>query len=276
MAAPRIIERTATGVLTVVVAWSFVPLLVPLVFWNNPAVVMVSLSTGVFLNPAGNAGIGSYKMSITPPELVGRVQSIGPVPRLVDPAAGAGRSAARCSPALGGPAAMAVLAGLCALVALIPTLSRTVRSVPRPAEWPRLDERRTQPAPSRSPDGQLARSRRGRPVDGLSSGSSLLTSSATSWTRSRSRQPDRSMASSQPASSGSRSSRRSRWSWISSTWPSSAASGVRNSWLIVSTSRLLQRLGAQRGLGLGGDVLDQRDRADVARPRRRAAAPRCT
>jgi hypothetical protein len=42
--------------------------------------------------------------------------------------------------ALGGPTAMAVLAGLCALVALIPTLSRTVRSVPRPAEWPKLEE----------------------------------------------------------------------------------------------------------------------------------------
>ena len=32
-------------------------------------------------------------------------------------------------------ATMAVLAGGAALVALIPTLSRTVRSVPRPAEW---------------------------------------------------------------------------------------------------------------------------------------------
>ena len=53
------------------------PLLVPLVFWNHPAVVMLSLSAGVFLNPAGNAGIGSYKMSITPPELIGRVQSTG-------------------------------------------------------------------------------------------------------------------------------------------------------------------------------------------------------
>jgi hypothetical protein len=41
---------------------------------------------------------------------------------------------------LGGPAAMAVLAGLCAVVALIPTLSHSMRSVPRPAEWPRLDD----------------------------------------------------------------------------------------------------------------------------------------
>jgi len=149
--APRIIERTATGVLTVVVAWSFVPLLVPLIFWNNPAVVMISLSTGVFLNPAGNAGIGSYKMSITPPELVGRVQSTGQFLSFstlpLAPVLGGGLLAL-----LGGPAAMAVLTGLCALVALIPTLSRTVRSVPRPAAWPHLETveavRQSEPEPA--------------------------------------------------------------------------------------------------------------------------------
>jgi predicted MFS family arabinose efflux permease len=136
--APRIIERTPTGLLTVVVAWSFVPLLVPLVFWNNPAVVMVALSTGIFLNPAGNAGMGSYKMSITPSELVGRVQSTGQflgwstLP--LAPVLGGGLLAL-----FGGPATMGVLIVLCALVALIPTLSRTVRSVPRPAEWERFD-----------------------------------------------------------------------------------------------------------------------------------------
>jgi predicted MFS family arabinose efflux permease len=134
LAAPRIIERTPTGVLTVVVAWSFVPLLVPLIFWNNPAVVMVSLSTGVFLNPAGNAGIGSYKMSVTPPEIVGRVQATGQFfgwsTMPLAPVLGGALLAV-----LGGPAAMAALVVLCALVALIPTLSRTVRSVPRPSEW---------------------------------------------------------------------------------------------------------------------------------------------
>ena len=142
--APRIIERTATGVLTVVVAWSFVPLLVPLIFWNNPAVVMISLSAGVFLNPAGNAGIGSYKMSITPPEIVGRVQSTGQflgwstLP--LAPVLGGGLLAA-----IGGPATMAVLTVLNALVALIPTLSRSVRSVPRPDQWSRPEE--AAPAP---------------------------------------------------------------------------------------------------------------------------------
>ena len=147
LAAPRIIERTATGALTVLVGWSFVPLLLPLVFWNNPAVVMVSLSIGVFLNPAGNAGIGSYKLAITPPEIVGRVQSTGQF---------LGWSTLPLAPVLGGAllavlggqTAMAVLAGLCALVALIPTLSRSVRSVPRPAEWPRLEPAAPAPVPA--------------------------------------------------------------------------------------------------------------------------------
>jgi MFS family permease len=138
LAAPRIIDRIPTGVLTVVVAWSFVPLLVPLVFWNNPAVVMLSLSTGVFLNPAGNAGIGSYKMSITPPEISGRVQATGQFlswsTMPLAPVLGGALLAA-----LGGPAAMAVLVVLCALVALIPTLSRTVRSLPRPSEWAKAE-----------------------------------------------------------------------------------------------------------------------------------------
>ncbi len=134
LAAPWLTQRFATGLLTVAVAWSFVPLLLPLVFWNHPAVVAASLSIGVFLNPAGNAGIGAYKMAITPPEIVGRVQAVNqfvswstmPVAPVV-----AGVMLA----ALGGPATMVALAGLVALVALVPTLSRSVRSVPRPAEW---------------------------------------------------------------------------------------------------------------------------------------------
>jgi hypothetical protein len=73
-------------------------------------------------------------MSITPPEIVGRVQATGQF---------LGWSTLPLAPVLGGamltvlggPATMAALVGLCALVALIPTLSRTVRSVPKPSEW---------------------------------------------------------------------------------------------------------------------------------------------
>jgi hypothetical protein len=134
LAAPRIIERVPTGRLTVLIAWSFVPLLVPLVIWNHPAVVMISLSAGVFLNPAGNAGISSYKMSITPPELIGRSQSVGMLMSWstlpLAPVLGGALLAT-----VGGSATMVVLIGVAVAVALIPTLSRSVRVVPRPAEW---------------------------------------------------------------------------------------------------------------------------------------------
>jgi hypothetical protein len=140
LAAPRLIDRFATGRLTVAVAWSFVPLLVPMVFWNHPVVVMVALSVGVFLNPAGNAGIGSYKLAITPLELVGRVQSTGQFVSWstlpLAPLVGGGLLSL-----VGGPATMAILAVAATLVALIPTLSRSVRSVPRPDQWQRVESR---------------------------------------------------------------------------------------------------------------------------------------
>jgi predicted MFS family arabinose efflux permease len=134
IAAPRLIARFRTGALTVVIAWSFVPLAVPMIFWNNPLVVSAALSAGLFLNPAGNAGIGAYRMAMTPSDLQGRIQSTNqfvsmstmPLSPLLAGALLAG---------LGGGAAIAVLGGLTALSALIPTLSRSVRDVPRPAVW---------------------------------------------------------------------------------------------------------------------------------------------
>ena len=50
IAAPAIIERFATGWLTIVAAWSFLPLLVPLAMWNQPLVVAAALGLGLFLN----------------------------------------------------------------------------------------------------------------------------------------------------------------------------------------------------------------------------------
>ena len=88
----------------------------------------------MLLNPAGNAGIGSYRVAVTPPELLGRVQatsqfvSMSAMP-LAPLLAGALLSG------LGGGPAIAVLGVLTAGVALIPTLSASVRSVPRPAAW---------------------------------------------------------------------------------------------------------------------------------------------
>ncbi len=134
LAAPWLIARVATGRLTIAVAWMFVPLLVPLAVWNHPAVVAAALGLGLFLNPAGNAGIGSYRISVTPDELQGRVQSTLQFVSM---------SAMPLSPVLagallhglGGTWAIAVLGLLTALVALIPTLSPPVRAVPRPDRW---------------------------------------------------------------------------------------------------------------------------------------------
>ncbi len=135
--APWLIDRVPTGRLTVLVAWSFLPLVVPMALWNHPAVVAAALSVGLFLNPAGNAGIGAYRMAVTPPELIGRVQATNQFVAM---------AAMPLAPVLagillagvGGGAAVAVLGLLTATVALIPTLSTSVRSVPRPAAWERL------------------------------------------------------------------------------------------------------------------------------------------
>ena len=134
LAAPAIIERIPTGWLTIAAAWSFLPLLVPMALWNQPTVVAAALSLGLFLNPAGNAGVGSYRIAVTPDELQGRIQSTMQFVSM---------SAMPLSPVLagallsglGGREAMAVLGLLTALVALIPTLSRSVREVPRPSGW---------------------------------------------------------------------------------------------------------------------------------------------
>jgi MFS family permease len=134
LAAPWIIDRMATGALVVTVAWSFVPIVVPMVLWNNPAVVAAALAFGLFLNPAGNAGGQTYRIAHTPSELQGRAASASSF---------MSTSVMWLAPLLGGvlletvggPAAVAVIGGLVALVALVPTLSTSIRSVPRPAVW---------------------------------------------------------------------------------------------------------------------------------------------
>jgi hypothetical protein len=132
--APWIIERFATGRLTVVIAWSFLPLLVPMALWNSPVVVACALGVVMLLNPAGNAGMGAYRIAVTPRDLLGRTQSFSmfasmSVMPLAPVIAGLALSM------LGGQGAVLALGVLVAAVALVPTLSRTVRSVPRPAVW---------------------------------------------------------------------------------------------------------------------------------------------
>ena len=139
LAAPAVIDRVATGTLTAVLAWSFLPLLVPMALFNQPAVVAGALAVGMFLNPAGNAGIGAYRAAVTPAELQGRTQSTMQFVALVSMPLAPLLGGAFLS-WWGGAVAIGVLGGLTALVALIPTFSRSIRSVPRPSQWPRVDQ----------------------------------------------------------------------------------------------------------------------------------------
>jgi MFS family permease len=134
LAAPWIIDRVPTGMLVVAIAWSFVPLAVPMVLWNHPAVVAGAIGFGLLLNPAGNAAGSTYRIAHTPDHLQGRAASASQFLAMsiiwLSPLLGGALLAS-----LGGSEAVAVVAGLVAVVALIPTLSRSVRSVPRPAVW---------------------------------------------------------------------------------------------------------------------------------------------
>ena len=136
--APWVVDRMRTGRLTVTIAWCFVPLVVPMAFWSSPVVVAAALGLGMLINPAGNAGIQSYRVAVTPPELLGRVQSTSQfVSMSMMPLAPV--LAGGLLSWLGGAPAILLLGALTALVACLPTFSRSVRSVPRPAQWGRSD-----------------------------------------------------------------------------------------------------------------------------------------
>ena len=134
VAAPWIIDRLPTGWLLLLSVWSFVPLLVPMALWNSPWVLAAAASAGIFLNPAGNAGISAYRQATTSPEILGRVgstmmftsMSLHWGAPLLGGAALAG---------LGGRNGMLLLAIAMAGVAMIPTASKAIRSVPRPKVW---------------------------------------------------------------------------------------------------------------------------------------------
>jgi MFS family permease len=132
--APWIIERMRTGRLTLLVAWTMVPLMLPMAFWSTPLVIAAALGVILLLNPAGNAGGGAYRMAITPPALIGRVQSAMQFTSMVTMPL-APLLAGALLGWLGVRDAILALGAITVVVALIPTLSRTVRSVPRPAQW---------------------------------------------------------------------------------------------------------------------------------------------
>jgi len=134
LAAPYLIDRLATGRLTVLVAWGLVPPLVPMIWWDSPLAVGACVFTLLLLNPAGNAGIGAYRIAVTPDELQGRVSAASQFVSM---------SMMPLAPVLGGlllerfggAVAVAALVLATAGLAVLVTASGSIRSVPRPSQW---------------------------------------------------------------------------------------------------------------------------------------------
>lgn len=134
LAAPYVIDRTATGHLTVGVSWALALPLLPMVWWANPLVVGICSFFFLFLNPIGNAGISAYRLSQTPDQLQGRVsassQFLAVALMPLAPVLGAG-----LLHRFGGEWAVGSLLAVTVLLAAYLTASRSVRTVPRPSEW---------------------------------------------------------------------------------------------------------------------------------------------
>ncbi len=135
LAAPYLIDRVPTGRLTLTVAWMCVLPLVPLLWWVTPMSAVAAVFALLLINPAGNAGIGAYRVAVTPDALQGRVSATSQFLAM---------SVMPLSPLLGGwllenlggTPAVAVLIAASAVLALALSASRSVRSVPRPRDWP--------------------------------------------------------------------------------------------------------------------------------------------
>jgi MFS family permease len=132
--APSLIHRMATGRLTVLIGWMCCLPLVPLTLSSSVWTACASTFFLLLLNPVGNAGISSYRMAVTPDHLQGRVGSTSQFVSM---------SVMPLSPLLGGyllehrggTTAVTVLVVATALLAVLLTSSRSIRSVPRPSEW---------------------------------------------------------------------------------------------------------------------------------------------
>lgn len=131
-----------TGTLTVTIGWMCCLPLIPLTLSSSPWLACACTFALLLLNPVGNAGIGSYRMAVTPDHLQGRVGSASQF---------ASMSVMPLAPLLGGwllehyggQLALTVLVAAAALLALLLTSSRSIRSVPRPSEWARAADQTT-------------------------------------------------------------------------------------------------------------------------------------
>jgi hypothetical protein len=130
--APPLIARVPAGRLAIATAWSAVPLVVPMAIWANPVVVAAALGTVLLFNTASNAGMQVYRAAVTPTDLVGRVQAAMTfTSTLALPLAPV--LAGVLLTVFGGSDAVLLAGALSAVAALTPTVSRAVRTIPRPA-----------------------------------------------------------------------------------------------------------------------------------------------
>ena len=134
LAGPSVIERMPTGWLTIAATWALVVPIVPLVFTVDPWIVGGCLSVAMFLNPISNAGVAAYRVAVTPDELQGRSHTAMSFLATLAMPVGAPLGGTLMA-AFGGQIAMALILGLTAAGALMLTLSRSIRSVPRPDRW---------------------------------------------------------------------------------------------------------------------------------------------
>lgn len=132
--APGLIHRLPTGGLTVLIGWMCCLPLVPLTVSSSVWTACASTFLLLLLNPVGNAAISSYRMAVTPDHLQGRVSSTSQFVSM---------SVMPLAPLLGGfllehrggGAAITILVVASALLAVLLTSSRSIRSVPRPSQW---------------------------------------------------------------------------------------------------------------------------------------------
>ena len=134
LAGPSLINRLPTGWLTIATLWVLVLALAPTVFTVNPWIVGGCMAAALFLLPMANAGIGAYRIAITPDEMQGRASTatmfLAELAQPAGPPVGGVLLAG-----LGGPAATTAVLAMAAVGALLVTLSGSIRAVPRPDAW---------------------------------------------------------------------------------------------------------------------------------------------
>lgn len=135
LASPAMIDRLPTGRLAIYSAWALALGCAPMAMTVDPVMIGLLIMVAIFFNPVTNAAIGSYRIAITPDHLQGRAQTamnfVAMVASPLGPLAG-GTLMAR----LGGATAMLVVVAAFAGGALLLTVSKSVRAIPRPDQWP--------------------------------------------------------------------------------------------------------------------------------------------